>query len=54
MEAADFGVKFLAFAEDPVEEAELGIRDFESAGLVDSAVEGELDSFDEVEDDCVF
>ena len=54
LEASNERVELLPFPQSPIEEAELAVGDFEGAGLVDCTVEGELDSFDEVEGYGVF
>lgn len=52
--ATDARVENFSLAEEPVKETEGAVRDFEGARFVDCAVEGELDSFDEVEGYGVF
>jgi hypothetical protein len=54
LETANAGIEFFSFPECPVEEAEVGIGDFEGTWLVDCTVEGKLDSLDEMECDGVF
>ena len=53
LEASNQRVKFLSFSQCPVEEAEVAVGDTKSSWLVDGAVHGELDSFNEVESDGV-
>lgn len=48
------GVHDFLLVQDPVEEGAGVVWDVDVAGLVDGGVEGELDAFDEVEDDGVF
>ncbi len=54
LEASNEGVKLLSFPQCPVKKAELAVGDIEGSGFVDCTVEGELDSFDEVESYGVF
>lgn len=52
--AAYSGVDDFLLVQDPVEEGAGVVWDVDVPGLVDGGVEGELDAFDEVEDDGVF
>jgi hypothetical protein len=53
LEASNQGVKPLSLTQYPVEEAEVTVGYLESSGLVDCAVEGKLNSLNEVESDGV-
>lgn len=51
--AADLGVNLLVGKKHPVEEGAREVGDVDTAGGVDCGIMGELDAFDEVENDCI-
>ncbi len=54
LETSDLRLQFFLFAEDPVGEAEVAVRERNGAGGVNCVVEWELGAFDEVVEDGVF
>lgn len=54
LKAPDEGLESFLLTERPVEEAEGAIGNWEGTRSVDGTIEGELDTFDEMESDCVF
>lgn len=54
LETTNERVDFFSFTVDPIQETEIAVGYLNSASFIDSPIEGELDSFDEMEGDCVF